>query len=286
MDIERLTPTELAALEALARYRFLIPAQMMRLGVTASDRHLYVALRALSARTRAPIGKLDFGALPGHGRLPVVYFLTRHGAELVEDLHGDGVPVAVPAHVRLFQRDYFHRLNTVDAHIAVRRWADRAGANLDLFDTYFDHGQTAEHGRPGARTRVALSTGRSLVPDAVLAFTLAGVTRVCAVEMVNGSRTARVEDQVGAYMHALAEGAIEAAYQAGHGVRVLLIFESEAGLELARARLAGRDALTRFASHFFLKTLSQLQADFVPGWRRLNGERSDLFTSDRPPGPA
>jgi Replication-relaxation len=273
VTLERLTATELAILSELEVYRFLTPAQLLSLGVTRDKRHLYMTLSRLALRTPKIVVKLDFGALPGRGRLPVLYALAPHGAELLADAtRRDPEEIHCPERIRLFHNDYFHRVHCVDLHIAVRQWAARTGATIEFFDTYFDYG-TAQDGRAHARTRIPLPQG-ALIPDAMFSFTTKGSpARLCALEMYNGMETGRVERQLAAYITALDNDAINTAYGYPHAVRVLCVFEHARGLELVRRRLSGTQEFRESDPHFFCKTLADARTDLHRGWQRIASER-------------
>ena len=271
MQIERLTETEERILTALATYRFLTPQQMVFAGVSHSRRHLYATLTTLARRSPKLTSELDFGVLPGKGRLSRIYHLTPAGAELLEG-EGRGEATA-PARVRLFNSDYFHRLNCVDFHLTLRTWAELHGATIDYFHTYFDHSEKrTSRGGIQPRTRIAAASG-AIVPDAVFAFTTAdGAQRLCAFEMYNGVRTARVEQQLADYLPVLEHGAIEDAYAYEHAVRILAVFDTSAGETLARTRLASRADFRTFAPSFFFKTLEEARVDPIANWQQLHTE--------------
>lgn len=266
MEIERLTATGENVLTSLAQYRYLTVYQMQTLGVARDKGHLYATLRELGLRKPAMVLHLDFGVLAGYGRLSRIYFLTMHGASLLEEARTDLAPVSYPARVRLFRNDYFHRVNTVDVHIAVNQWAHENDATLDFFYTYYDEG-IKKAGRNYARTRVAVN-GRAIIPDVVFKHT-ADTTRLFAVEMYNGGETARVEKQILAYFTAFNEEAIEQTFSYPHGVRLLCIFEHERSLELMQRRFERHQNMAVFDEQIYLKPVTELGKHFGHNWRRL-----------------
>lgn len=281
MRVETLTDTEQAVFEALATYRYLSAEQMMRLSVSRAKRHLYSVLRALTIRTPPVVVELDFGTLVGHGRLSRLYALTPHGADILAEALGHCEEIEAPTRVTKFMRDYFHRVNCVDFHIAVRQWAARFGATIDFFDTYYDHatGPTARGGFL-PKTRIALSRG-ILVPDAVFRFTTPdGAQRLCVFEMYNGTETARVEKQLRAYLTAHTEEAIENAYHYDAAARLVCVFDTRKGLELVGNRMAGDPLFRDFAPFVFSKTLEDVTMDFVIGWRQFDKENTVPLFAD------
>lgn len=305
MRVEKITSTEEAVLAALATYRYLTPDQMLRLGVTRSSVHLYDTLRKLTGTTKAFPAKgspggapahgarsgagrkpgllvaLDFGVLPGHGRLARLYALTPRAAELLTAYGRHDGPIEVPKQVSLFSEDYFHRLACVEFHIALRSWAAEAGLEVDFFHAYYDPvAGGAREGRAHPKTHVRLRQG-SLVPDAIFAFSdAASKRRLCAFEMYNRRRTARVVKQLATYLSALEARAIEKAYGYEKDVRVLLGFEDAEGLELVARRALLQPGFSRAEGHgewFFLAPLAVIKERFHDGWRRFDGTPARLF---------
>ena len=273
-DVQTVTPTGLSVLHALGTFRFLTAAQMMRLGVSKSKRHLYTVLWEITAGRRPAAGMLDFGVLPTVGRLSRVYFLTDLGAELLTDDGRDPGNIHYPRRVRLFRNDYFHRINCVDFHIGLAQWARRSGARVLRYDTYFDYGGgTGKRGPPTPKTRVRLKQG-TITPDGVVL--LSGEdrkTRLCAVEIHNTTGgTARLERQITAYTRALAESAVEKAYNYDHAVRVLFIMENPRDITAMQTRLKKRRDLGPWLDRLFFKPLAEMRGDFVPGWVQMGAE--------------
>jgi hypothetical protein len=280
MLVESFNETEFAVLDALAKYRFLTPTQMLRVGATKAKPHLHKTLARLRSLKPAPVNMLDFGRLPGVGRLSTVYFLTPYGGELVSEVRRE--EVSTPKHVRYFKHDYFHRLYCVDFHIAVSLWAQASDAQINFFDTYYERKAAAKTANAFfAKTRIVLSRG-FLVPDVIFSFsTNDGVERLCAFELWVGRNTAEIADRLFTYMRALSEEAIERAYDYPNNVRVLNVFVDERGLELVKNRVDG--GLGEFAPHYHFKTLEDVQSEFIEGWRQFGrSERVPLFHRNAP----
>lgn len=275
MLVERLTRTDQAILEHVACYRFLTSLQLLALGVTTDKGHLYGTLRSLVSRRPAFLGVLDFGVLVGHGRLPRLYFLTPQGASMLEDIRPDLGHIDTPSRVRLFHNDYFHRIATVNTHIAVRQWTDKIGARIDYLHSYFDHG-VRKDGRAYARTRVMVDKTTALIPDIVFSLTAADkITRLFAVEIYNDHTATRPEKQLLAYFVALQSAAIEKAFAYDKAVRILCLFEEPRVIISLRERFKVHPFATTFNKQLFLKSFAE-RAAFATSWQRL----ADLKTRD------
>ena len=266
MIVERFTQTEFAILNALGTFRFLTPTQMLQIGVTKAKPHLHKTLAHLRGQKPALVNMLDFGRLPGVGRLSTVYFLTPSGGELLSEARRQ--PVRTPKHVRFFNHDYFHRLYCVDIHIALSIWAKASGARINFFDTYYERKRKVKSaGSFFPQTRISLAHG-ILVPDIILSFSIKdGPERLCALELWTGRNTADIAERQFVYLKALCEGAVERTYDYSHEVRVLNVFVDERGLELVRNRVDG--GLGEYSSCYFLKTLESVQNDFVKEWQQF-----------------
>ena len=134
-EVERYSATESAVLEALATYRYMTAEQMVRIGVAKALTHLRTVLRKLQKKRPALVAGLDFGVLPIEGKLPRMHWLTPYGAEVLEEMHGNGVSIDVPKKVRLFRHDYAHRRATVDTgvplHCSFGRTIGKTGEGAD-----------------------------------------------------------------------------------------------------------------------------------------------------------
>ena len=74
------------------------------------------------------IKSADFGFLAGKGRLAQIHYLTKRGALALADYHGVGIEsIPYPAGQVQFSRDYFHRVEFINIHIALRQWAETTG---------------------------------------------------------------------------------------------------------------------------------------------------------------
>ena len=134
-----LNETQVNVLLALARFRFLSTSQLHRL-VKKEIAWLRKQVSALVNREKPFVERITFGFHPKEGKLENVYFLTKYGkAALLDLLKIDESQVKMPVgNSSLFYKDYKHRKNTIDFHIALYEWTQGSEYTLDFFDTYFD----------------------------------------------------------------------------------------------------------------------------------------------------
>ena len=262
-------PIEEKILLALATYRFLNTEQLLALKL-ATRTQLYDNLSTLRRRQPLLIRELDFRkTVFGGARL---YALTPRGAEL---LMQHGLVAKEPrssAKGELFANDYWHRIACVNFHIYLREFVTNQGGELDFYDTYFDMVDNAK----GFLPKTAMRFGpHVIVPDAMFAFTIKGVKRLCAVEVYRHKRTGLIEEKMASYLVALSERVIEKTYQYAKSVRVLLCFDDLSAMQLIQKRM--RDTVGEGSPHFFLAPLDTLKEMFLDGWQRFDGSGVSLF---------
>lgn len=277
MEVGIISPTEEAILRALGQFHYCHSKHLIRLGVAKHPGPVQAALKTLRERSPLLVRALDFGVLPGVGRLPILYGLTERGADTLLDL---GVPEEHTQWVKtpnLFTNDYQHRCQCVDLHISIAQWLDTVDGALNTFLTYYSKGRL-EGGTTRQATALTIGEHR-LAPDLVATFTMPdGNTRLCVVEQHNGDDAKRLLRQVQVYASLRVLQAIEDAHNYPHGLRLLLVFEKEKTLEKFR-KLAAKDSnITARANRLFLKTHEEAVAGFYSGWRGIEGEeRRALF---------
>ena len=274
MSILSLPDSNLRVLEHLSVYRFLTVPQMIRLGVAKHKPTAYNILKRFNTLPRKLVEKKDFGFIAGVGNLHSVYYLTRQGAAFLADvIRLDPEEIKYPKGVHVFARDYFHRIATVDIHIAFRTWAAGAGAEVDFFDTYFDKTGSNRKKRSGAKlrakTRVDLREGY-FIPDGIFMYTEPDeAQRLTVLEVHNGMDTGRFMKQVETHIVALEEGAVSEKYGLALPFRMMWVFELEAGLQAAIRRMRKRPDLEGFREYVYFNTIQNVRVDFTAGWRHF-----------------
>lgn len=272
-----ITPTEEAILRALGQFHYCTSKHLMRLGVSRHPGPVQSALKTLRERTPMLVRALDFGLLPGVGRLPILYGLTERGADLlleagIEENHAQWIKSD-----HLFANDYVHRCQCVDLHISIADWLASVDGTLDTFVTYYTRGR--KEGSALQQATTVIAGPNKLSPDIVFKFTMPdGKSRLCAVEQHNGDDAKRLIRQVAIYASPGVWQAIEDAYDYSHGVRLLLIFEKEKTLEKFQ-KLAEKEAdIVKSAHRVFLKTHERTVKEYYSGWEKiLYSFKNNLF---------
>jgi hypothetical protein len=279
-----LSEGHLQVLEHLHTYRFLTVPQMLRLGIATNKYTLSRYLTRLSRGNRPFTAWTDFGNLPKIGRLPRIHYLLKRGAKaLAEVWRVEEREINYPRGVRIFSRDYFHRVNTVDFHIALRSFAAKNGFEMDFFHTYFDYIGVNRSNNPKRKKRktltwVPLGEGY-LVPDINFGVTDAtGKPWVCTTEIYRGFATGRVHQQLKKHLYALHEQSISKAYSYPRAVRILAVCENDNAMTAVMKRIRGDRLFSESERFFLFSTLKWIQMDFAGGWVHYSDQRGNVFS--------
>ncbi|MFN7119906.1 MAG: hypothetical protein ACK4TA_24135, partial [Saprospiraceae bacterium] len=157
---------------ALAKFKFLSTSQLHRL-LKKEIAWLRKQILSLTKRERPLVEGISFGFHPKEGKLEHIYFLTKYGKDaLLEMVQLEESQIRMPiGNSSMFYKDYKHRKNTIDFHIALYQWTLATDMELDFFDTYFDKiGNNRTDKNLRAKTRIDLLQTDYLIADGV--FTL------------------------------------------------------------------------------------------------------------------
>ena len=280
--------TNLQIMEHLHTFRFLTAPQLFRLGVASHLNSVRRALRRFDTN-RKLVDFDEFGALPRIGKLPRIYYLTHRGAKcLAEAWRVDQKEINYPRGVKLFSRDYFHRVATIDFHVELRLFSEKHDIAVEFFHTYFDTKGANRNTKPGDRlerlTKIPMKDG-VFIPDGVFAVrTPDGERYLFSLEIYNGRDTKRVHQQLEKHLLCLREGSITELYGFQKANRVLCVFESEPALRAIEKRLAGDEVFSAAKRQFSLTTLPRIRENFAAGWVFLAEGRRTIFDTKRKRG--
>jgi hypothetical protein len=270
----RISPLEEEALALLARFRFLTVDQFCFLGA-GSDRDkpgLRKRLTRLASIRPALLGKLDFGAMPGFGRLPIVYYLTEHGEEAIRLCRGHNLYVSRPKREPMFRQDYQHRIATIWLHAYLWRHLERCGRSNLIWKSYYEP-------RPGKEKRFYAASGVNvagvdLVPDALARFrSPVGTDTLVALEMTETPRPDRILRKLETYAAALETHALEEANNYPHQARLAFVFNDRQGLQNALSRIEKASVDPQLVEGLFLAVLDDLRDDFAAPWINPGSDR-------------
>lgn len=203
---------------ALSKFRFLTVSQMIRLGISSSDKYLNRILYRESNKRKATISNFQFQEAVKTPRRVVykqrekIHFLTKHGArELEEFLRVD----AIPHYPKSFTfRDCRHRLSLIDFQIEVARSLRSTNWKIEFFHSYFDKTNTPK----------IPTSKRSVNPDAVFLVNAPKSDYLFSVEIMVGIEFGHHLETLNNHRTMIQEAALPKAYNFPKGARSLFVF--------------------------------------------------------------
>ncbi len=275
---EQITPTQEKILLALATFKYLTNSQLLQLGIMTDRANINKQLAELRNRFKPFVGSISFGVHPKLGKLESVHYLTAHGALILKECFGESFFVRFPKGSNgLFQQDYFHRINTINVHLAFNKWAMTNDLDLLFFRTYFDKLSSGKEKGFRAESAIFVNDKEYLIADALCMLQTPRREELYAVEMYNGDDTHRVHGSLFAHLQALNNGQPSKQFGLDYGSRVLCVFEKENYKILAMKRLSEDSRFESAKSHFLFKSLDELDVDSFFDWLLFDGTKGSLF---------
>lgn len=163
--MKHLTVRQLEVLEALADYHYLMPAQMVRLGLSTSVWAMWSTLNRFDfelpgedgqkvKNSKAEIGAIKAGVDRDSGRIARMYYLTRSGAEVVaERRQVSPENLFYPKGDKLALADIPHPRLAVDFRIELDFFAKKAGFAVEFYHHYFRSSGANRGTNPDERLR-------------------------------------------------------------------------------------------------------------------------------------
>lgn len=272
-----ITPTAEKALIALALYRFLTAAQMQRVGVSSDISHVRDTLRPLARVRPALIGQIDHGAVPKLGRMAVVNYLTKAGAEALANMRRVDLQQIPFAKGKMsWASDYWHRIACIDFHINLREWAKNHGHHLKRYISYYDF-QGANRGQSNkgalrALTSISVGTDKA-VPDGLFYLVSKGQERFYIFELSRGMDTKRVFHQLKTHCLALKRKLYQQEYKFEGTPRICWVFDTEKALQMLQQRAEKNELTMGLDRAIFFKTQEEVERDFFHGWRSCDSKQ-------------
>ena len=285
----RLTETGEKILEQLAVFRFLTADQLRRLGASPDINHIRQTANRLAKVRPAFLGKMDYGSQVGHGRLPVVYYLTPQGAGVLAELRDeDESKIQYPRGRVDAKTDYHHRLGCVEFRVQLSQALKRPHF-LTKYWAYYDY-RGANKGQNVAGKLRQLTTfyykpnSNSIVrvtPDGlfwVRSYEKTGDfnERLFIFEYSRGMATARVVKQFALHHKMATEGHYSKHYDLGKKMpRICWVFDTENAMKAVRKRIMKDRILhDKYSKAVYFKTYDQMLTDFVGGWSYVDPENT------------
>ena len=271
-------------LEALARYMYLTPKQLLQIGVSTSQRVVWRELRHLLHLPSTKRPYIRVIRPPVQHRInhaESVHYLTPRGATLLSDHCGmDPTSIAYPRHTIFFTSDFFHRKTCIDFHIALTQALASSPFELATCDQYFRFSganrSSSSGNRLHAKTRITLANRRFIIPDLNLIIQSKADPNkraLFAVEVTNGRDTKRVLEKLRHHAALMQDGALSQHYGFKANYQALVLFTEPSLLKAAAHRLpeAGID---NFRPLFWFAFLNEVQQNVLTAWRRASDLRN------------
>lgn len=260
-------------LAALGRHRYLNLAHMVRLRRVRGDKETRTALRKLELA--GMVGRQDCGPVPGLGRLPSCYWLTKKGAETAADL-GGGSPVPYPSRVSLSLPQLPHRYLLLDAMVSLDLWAVDSGQEVERWGSFFTTDTTHLKGLRIKPDGLAVLGGRD------------GIARPYLIEASRGEYRGgerHAMDTLAQHIAAVAGSALDRAVWGDDtttgrsAVRLLVVFDTPATQGKVLQGILRRPGIPSPDSpvwqRVFFKAGTALEP-FPKGWRQIGVNSIDL----------
>jgi len=259
-----LNASQLTILQHLHKFRFLTTGQLLRLGVSKHRPHANRLLRDLRAGPKPLVGRTNYPTDPKRGKLESIHHLTPAGFQVLRELQ---LTEHLPPTGAQAYKDYYHRVHTIDIHIAFWEYCRTFGLDLVVWTNYFDRA------RGEAATALRLSDGSDLLPDALAVVGQDRKAFLFAIEMYNGQDVTRTMRQLRKHVQGLADGAVAAAYNLEKNHYVLCVFEVEALMASVQKAVAADDYFAKSLDYFGFKTLQSIRTAEPPPdtWLRASG---------------
>jgi hypothetical protein len=177
----------------------------------------------------------------------------------------------------LFLQDYYHRVGTVNVHLAFKSRAVANDLDLLFFWTYFDKLTSGKQKGYRAQSAIVISENEYLIADALCMLQTPIREELYAIEFFNGDNTHRVHASLFTHLQALSKGEPSNQFGLKHGSYVLCVFELQEYKLHAMKRLSEDDRFTAAKKHFLFKSLDELSVDYFFDWWLFDGSNSCLF---------
>ncbi len=269
-------------LEALAIYRYLTSQQISDLGLATTPTvvrdHI---LKSHLKKGRSPLVKSkDFGLWPGYGKLPHIHYMTPEGANYLADYSGVDVDeIRYPKGGVQYRADFFHRLSTIDCHIALRKWAAANDLKVNFSHLYFDKtgSQRGSGPKQVSDARLDLGNGGFIVPDIVTCFNREDYILPLVLEVHRHPDTKEIAQQLQRNATAIYAGAMAAKYDLPINNLVLSVHEKPEVMKRVMTLLMQIPNFENYIDGFLFNTVEQVKTDITQGWAYANMKPTLIF---------
>lgn len=208
--------TQYKILLALARYQYLTLDHFKQLGIAGNVDAFRRRLNELVKCKRPFVAALSFADNPHHGRKPYIYYLTKSGVRVLEEMEDTPPVIRRPTASHEWARDYPHRVAMITALINAE---NAAPALFRIRDLYY------EKNRNIIRTTIAWKDKedkrKTITPDAVFSIG----KQLYIMELTNKAKWQDDRKKLMAYKHPKAVAAFCKKYSYNGVPRVLFVYK-------------------------------------------------------------
>ncbi len=244
-------------LENLGRFAYLTVSQLQRL-TGKSLGYLREQLASLSHRKYIKSYHID-----RPGKAENMYYLTASGRDVLldnEKCFADDI--RLPKGIPLVLRDYNHRRNFIDMHIALYKYLTEHNVNVPVFLTYFDkQGNNRTAHNLEAKTKISLGDELFYIPDGIMITQVEQIRKLYLIELYNGKDTLRVINQLSKHVKAIALGTASKKFNIQANPIVLCVFEHDSNKTSVVKRLQDNERVTAMNELFFFATLEKVHTE-------------------------
>jgi hypothetical protein len=242
---------------ALAKYKYLTVSQLASIGKMGNRDNASRRLKEL--KDRKLVRGISYGFTPWIGRVENANCLTPKGRRaLLDGLGLEHTEIRMPVSgSNVYFKDYFHRRDTVDFHIALLKWAEKNHSQLLFFHTYFDR-EKKIWTRGTASTKFPLWAGH-LIPDGAFMLWLPQLWKeLFLLEVYRWKDTLRTFRQLKKHAEALVQGSANSKYNFEKPYRVLCVFEHNSMMQAVMGRMVESGYFSQLSAHFLFKLLGNI----------------------------
>lgn len=200
----------------------------------------------------------------------------------MKPLHYRGVElneIRYPVGKVQFSRDYFHRVEFISLHIALRKYAKRTGQGVDFWHSYFDSkGNQRQSNKQLIRDTQVTLYHQNIVPDGNFRLDmLDGESRLFTLELHKGTNTKRIIKQLENHVRLVELELLPDKYDHPHDNYILSAYDHKGTLEAVKKRFLDNKRLAEYSEYYIFNSVEQVKAGFSEGWHYFNNEPFLIF---------
>lgn len=259
-------------LENTGRFKFLTVSQIKRI----TGKSISYIRENLSALTQQ--GYIKAFHIEKYSKAENMYYLTEKGKDIIIS-HEKAFPedIKLPVGTPLVVRDFQHRKNFIDIHIALYGYLQDKETDILKFYAYFDKtGNNRTAHNLESKTKIALDKEGTefYMPDGIMIteHLHSQEKNMYLLEMYNGKDTIRTIQQIAKHGKAIKNGTPAKRFNIQKNPIILCVFEFESSKQAVIKRLQDNEKFNPISEFFFFASLDDVVNDCKNAWRNIQGE--------------